>query len=60
MNYIALILSAIMFALFIKDGFVIPTRLRKQGKTPPPSQLALVLVEIAFFSFFLVLFARSR
>jgi hypothetical protein len=27
---------------------------------PPPRQLALVLVEIAFLSFFLVLFARSR
>ncbi len=60
MNYIPLFLAIAMLVLFIKDGFVVPMRLKKQGKTPPPSQLALVLVEIAFLSFFLVLFARSR
>jgi len=60
MKLIPLFLAIIMILLFIKDGFVVPIRLRKQGKQSPPQQLILVLVEIAFLSFFLVLFARIR
>jgi len=60
MKLIPLFLAIIMLVLFIKDGFIVPVRLKKQGKLPPSRQLALVLVEIAFLSFFLVLFARSR
>jgi len=60
MNLIPLFLAIIMLVLFIKDGFIVPVRLKKQGKLPPSRQLALVLVEIAFLSFFLVLFARIK
>lgn len=53
-----LILVIIMGCLFIKDGFIIPIKLKKQGKSPPPNQLILVIIEIAFLSFFLVMFAK--
>lgn len=60
MKLIPLFLAIIMAVIFIKDGFIVPIRLRKQGKQLPPQQLILVLVEIAFLSFFLILFARIR
>ncbi len=60
MKILQLVIVFVMAALFIKDGFVVPLRLRKQGKVPPRHQLALVLIEIVFLSFFLVLFSRLR
>jgi hypothetical protein len=60
MKIIELTFVIIMGFLFIKDGFVVPIRLRKQGKMPPRYQMGLVLLEIAFFSFFLIVFARTK
>lgn len=60
MKLVPLLFAIIMAVLFIKDGFIVPMQLKKQGKAPPQRQLALVLIEIAFLSFFLVLFARMK
>ena len=60
MKIINLLFVIVMGFLFIKDGFVVPIRLKKQGKTPPGYQMGLVLLELAFFSFFLIMFARIK
>ena len=60
MKVFQLFIVIVMAFLFIKDGFIVPVRLRKQGKTPPPYQLGLVLLEIAFLAFFLIMFARTK
>lgn len=60
MKLVELLIVAIMAFLFIKDGFINPIRWRKEGKVPPPYQLGLVLIEAAFFSFFLLIFFRTK
>ncbi len=60
MKLVQLLIVVIMAIFFIKDGFINPIKWRKKGKVPPPYQLGLVLIEIAFLSFFLIIFFRTK
>ncbi len=60
MKIVQLSIVIVMAFFFIKDGFINPIKWKKEGKVPPAYQLGLVLIEIAFLSFFLVMFTRAK